>query len=414
MKLYLTSDEAASQLGVSTATLYAYVSRGLIRSIKTGGTQRRARAYMAEDVYRLLSSREVRQSAGKAGEQRAGALESRIALIENGHLYYRGLDAVELARTHSLEQVAAILWEGGEVDFGEVDTESFSAARQQCTQIAGDLPPMNRALIGLGLAANGHGQFWMRDGASTIKAGSLALEVMVSCVTGHAPSADPIHLRLARAWGVSAKGASEILRMALVLCADHELNPSTYSVRCIASTGTNLLLALAGGIAAMLGPRHGGATATARALIRECKREARSQDYLLARLQGGEQFPSFGHRLYPDGDPRAALLLQELQGLRQSQASMDVVLDIAATVHRATTARPNLDFALAAVEEVLKLPSGSALSLFAIGRCVGWVAHAREQAMIDSAPIRPRAIYIGPRPDVPGPEKEPDEAVDSE
>ncbi|KVR40754.1 citrate/2-methylcitrate synthase [Burkholderia multivorans] len=414
MKLYLTSDEAATQLGVSTATLYAYVSRGLIRSIKTGGNQHRSRAYLAEDVYRLLSNREVRQSAGKAGEQRAGALESRIALIENGRLYYRGLDAVHLARTHSLEQVAAILWETEEPDFGETDLESSTAAWQLCAELGNDLPPMNRALIGLGFAANQHGQFWMRDGASTIKAGRLALEVMVSCVTGQPPSSDPIHVRLARAWGISGKGASEILRMALVLCADHELNPSTYSVRCIASTGTNLLLALAGGIAAMLGPRHGGATATARALIRECKRESRAQDYLLARLQSGEQFPSFGHKLYPDGDPRAALLLEELQAQRQSHASMAVILEIASIVLRATTARPNLDFALAAVEDALKLPSGSALSLFAIGRCVGWIAHAREQAMIDSAPIRPRAIYIGPRPDVPGSEKQSEAMVDSQ
>lgn len=402
MKLYLTSAEAASQLGVSVATLYAYVSRGFIRSIKVDGNPRRARAYMAEDIYRLISSKEMRQREARSSEQRTDALESRITLIENEQLYYGGHHAIELARTHTLEQVARILWEGEEVGMTEGLNADSALLRQIVERVSATAEaglPVYNALTGLTVAANGKGQFWMGDRTSTISVGMFALQVMVSCITGVVADGQPVHLQLARAWDVNDKSTAELLRMALVLCADHELNPSTYAVRCIASTGTNLLLALAGGLSAMTGPRHGGAVATARALIRECKREPRAGDYLIARLQSGEHFPSFGHPLYPSGDPRAAFLLAALKEHYPACGSFAVIVEIIATISQVVANAPNLDFALAALEEVLELPPSSALSIFAIGRCVGWVAHAREQAMTNSTPIRHRALYIGPRPE---------------
>jgi citrate synthase len=405
MKVYLTSAEAASQLGVSIATLYAYVSRGFIRSIKIDGNPRRARAYMAEDIYRLVSSREMRQRGGRTAEQRTDALESRITLIENEQLYYGGHRAIELARTHTLEQVARILWNSEKAGMTEmVDADSALLHRivERVSASAEPMLPIYKALTGLTVAANGNGQFWMRDKTSTIGTGMFALQVMVSCITGVVADGQPMHVQLARAWGAGDKSTAELLRMALVLCADHELDPSTYAVRCIASTGTNLLLALAGGLAAMTGPRHGGAVATARALIRECKREPKAGDYLIARLQSGEHFPSFGHALYRSGDPRAACLLAALKERRPAHASVAVIHEIIATIWQGVATAPNLDFALAALEEVLELPPSSALSIFALGRGVGWVAHAREQAMTNSTPIRHRALYIGPRPPAAG------------
>lgn len=402
MKLYLTSAEAASQLGISLATLYAYVSRGFIRSIRIDGNPHRTRAYMAEDIYRLLSSREMRRKQGPSDEPQADALESRITLIENERLYYRGHDALELARTHTVERVAGILWEGEEAGITDADSASLRRIVESVSSTAEPMLPIYRALTGLTLAAGSNGPFRVRDGVSSISTGMFALRVMVSCVTNTVADGQRIHLQLARAWGVAGKDAAQLLRMALVLCADHELNPSTYAVRCIASTGTNLLLALTGGLAAMTGPRHGGAIATARALIRECKREPSASDYLVTRLQSGERFPSFGHALYPSGDPRAACLLEGLKKRHPAHASVAMISAIVSTVSQAVAAAPNLDFALASLEEVLELPPSAALSLFAIGRCVGWVAHAREQMMTNSAPIRRRALYIGPRPDAAG------------
>src|SRR6185312_11161882 len=110
---WISSAEAARRLGVSAATLYAYVSRGLLRSEATTG--RRERRYRADDVSRLKRRRDVGRKAesiaANALDFGTPVLESSLTLIENGRLYYRGHDATRLARSTSLEQVAHLLWE---------------------------------------------------------------------------------------------------------------------------------------------------------------------------------------------------------------------------------------------------------------------------------------------------------------
>src|SRR5689334_23261744 len=112
---YLTAQEAADALGISISTLYAYVSRGMIRS-EASGADPRARRYSAEDVERLKSRKESRHdpeiAAKSALHLGTPVLESAITLIEDGRLYYRGHDAVKLARDATVEQVAALLWTG--------------------------------------------------------------------------------------------------------------------------------------------------------------------------------------------------------------------------------------------------------------------------------------------------------------
>ncbi len=117
---WLSSKEAAQRLGVSAATLYAYVSRGLLRS--EGSNGQRERRYRADDVSQLKRRREVGRKAESIAANTLDfgtpVLESALTLIENGHLFYRGQDATLLARTASLEQVAQILWDCDERPFG--------------------------------------------------------------------------------------------------------------------------------------------------------------------------------------------------------------------------------------------------------------------------------------------------------
>src|SRR5215831_8099275 len=112
---WMTAEDAAARLGVSRATLYAYVSRGQVRSQATAGPSR-ARAYAREDVERLRQRTEGRRDPEKAaaGALRWGVpvLESAITLIDGSRFYYRGHDAVTLARTRSVEEVAALIWTG--------------------------------------------------------------------------------------------------------------------------------------------------------------------------------------------------------------------------------------------------------------------------------------------------------------
>src|SRR4029079_11214456 len=127
---WLTSHEAARRLGCAAATLYAYVSRGLLRSESVDG--RRERRYRADDVSRLKRRRDVGRKAESIANHALDfgtpVLESALTLIENNRLYYRGHDATQLARSASLEEVARLLWDCDERPFA-----------------ADNLPPMTTA-----------------------------------------------------------------------------------------------------------------------------------------------------------------------------------------------------------------------------------------------------------------------------
>src|SRR5436189_4007591 len=119
---YLTAQEAAAELGISLDTLYAYVSRGLIHSEASDG-QKRSRWYPLEDVQRLNKHKGEYRHPDKvaAGAMQAGTpvMESAITMITDDRFYYRGHDALRLATTHSVEQVASLIWTG---DFSAEDS----------------------------------------------------------------------------------------------------------------------------------------------------------------------------------------------------------------------------------------------------------------------------------------------------
>ena len=150
--------------------------------------------------------------------------------------------------------------------------------------------------------------------------------------------------------------------------------------------------------AALSGPRHGGATARAYALIDDALQATSTSTFIASRWQRGDELPGFGHALYPDGDPRAAELLRML---REQPAHASAMQRIDALLHAAQDAsgqHPNVDFALASLCHVYALPASAALVLFAAGRLAGWLAHALEQQALGKL-IRPRASYTGIEPD---------------
>ncbi len=134
---YLTAREAAGELGVSLATLYAYVSRGMIRSEAAGG---RGRRYRAEDVRRLKERKERRRDPDRAIEGAlhwgTPVLESAITLVADGGLYYRGRDVVDLASRSRIEEVAALIWAGD------------PAAARDLFSTTPELPPSVRGALG--------------------------------------------------------------------------------------------------------------------------------------------------------------------------------------------------------------------------------------------------------------------------
>jgi citrate synthase len=391
----LTAAEAAAALGISLPTLYAYVSRGMLSS--SPDAQGKHRLYDAGEVRRLARRKEDGKRAGKVAQKvldwGVPVLESSITLVADGRLLYRGHDAMELARTASLEDVAALLWECSARRIAEAPAVPFAAAQWAAwLKLWSDSTPLDRALVLLPAAAAQMPRVW--DTACAV------MRLLAAAMVSAAPSNEPLHKQLAAAWNVRNRQQAGLLRAALVACADHELNASTFTVRCITSTGTHLFGAVAGGLAALAGPRHGGETVRIAALLDEAARAPDLDRYLanrLARHEHGAHGPvlsGFGHPLYPEGDPRARLLLEMLADCAPARSPLGEVHALARTVRDTTGAEPNVDFALVAIERVLGLPAGAAFTLFAIGRVVGWIAHAMEQTR-DGRLIRPRARYIG-------------------
>lgn len=380
MKKELTSKEAAAILGVSVPTLYAYVSRGMLASIADGNA--RSKRYAHEDVLRLAA----RKADGKrAGHTVAAAmswgvpvLESRISLIADGKLIYRGHDSSALAAHATLEQVAGLLWgePGAKPDGGAGNLPAVPRLPAAVAALAQAMPPLERAMAFLPVLAS------LKPDLPPEASPAQLMRMLASLLLDVEMSDAPLHQQVAQAWGVQDE-AQELLRAALVLMADHELNTSAFTVRCVASTGAALPAVLCAGLAALSGREHGGHYLIAKGVM-EAELDCPGTLSILA-MQ-----PGFGHPLYPNGDPRAALLLEMMRPLPQAAG----VLALAARAAATKGAEPNSDFALAALELVLRLPPHAGAVLFALARSAGWLAHAAEQAA-DDRMIRPRARYIG-------------------
>jgi citrate synthase len=399
---WMTAPQAAARLGVSRATLYAYVSRGFIRSQATAGRSR-VRGYAREDVERLRQRAETRRDpeTAAAGTLRWGVpvLESAITLIDGSRLYYRGQDAAALARTSTVEDVARLIW-GVRGAHAPIVEARFAEAHSAAMEPREARPPssgsfVSRAQQALARAEAGDpGAFDVRPERVTA-IGMRIIEIVAGAATAGRRAAS-VDAALGRAWNLNDR-ATGIVRAALILCADHELNVSSFTARCIASAGSSPYAVVIGGLAALEGPRHGGAGARVDAMLETARRGRDLPAAIAARLQRGESIDGFGHPLYPEGDPRAAALLDLLRASYPKSAELAYILAFARAAADSDRGHPNVDFALASVRRVLRLPAGSPLVLFAVGRTIGWIGHAIEQYATGQL-IRPRARYTGQRP----------------
>jgi citrate synthase len=394
--MLISALEAARRLGVKPATLYAYVSRGLLLSAAVSGS--RERRYHSEDVERLRRQHRPGRPRGvpaKSFDPASPVLDSAICLVEDGRLYYRGVDAVRLAEHASLEEVARLLWAVDDDAAFNAGTLPVGAGRWLRGLPAAAAPIERAYAILVRLAAEDVGAVDLAP-IAVARTGVRLTRMLAAAVTGAPPDDAPIHRQLAAAWRVNRAGA-DLIRRCLVLAADHELNASTFVARCIASTIATPYAAAIGALGALSGQRHGGATSRAEALLAELPHDAGVAAALSDRLRRGEALPAFGHPLYPDGDPRAAAILAALQAALPS-ARTAPVMRVASEAARLVARRPNVDFALGAVSVTLGLPRGAALGMLLVGRSVGWIAHAMEQYAAGDL-IRPRARYTGALPE---------------
>ena len=257
--MLLTARQAADRLGIKLDTLYAYVSRGRLRSVGVPGT--RQRRYRAEEVEALRGDGSTPRSADS--EALMPVIGSSICLIENGKLYYRGQDASALAASATLEDVAALLWRAdpAQPSTDRCDTHSSPDVTLPSQVIA-------RCQIRLAQLADQDLPALDLTRAGVIRTGWRILHELAACLTPTRPEPAPIHRQLAAAWELNEAGA-DILRRCLVLIADHELNASTFVARCVASTHATPYAVVSAALAALSGRRHGGASAQVEALFEE-------------------------------------------------------------------------------------------------------------------------------------------------
>ncbi|MEG0975575.1 MAG: citrate synthase family protein [Comamonas sp.] len=403
---WLSAQDAATLLGVQRSSLYSYVSRGLLQAGRQPGL--RGSVYARADVLRLARQRQTVRNPARLAQSTLDwgqpVLDSAITQVADGQLYYQGQLATTLADAATLEQIACLLLEGN---------MPLAPYYQALTAIKNKaLLPATPRTPSAALAA------WFAsdveqdaDEPTSAHHTHALLHHMLDVLCGlpvrgaayyhdalsKSKPLRPLHGRLGRIWLVDDADQAT-LRQALVLCADHELNASSFAARVVASTGASLHACLGAGLAALTGPLHGGMTAVINTHWDDWHAShphalAPGLAQLLQATHSG-QTPNycagFGHPLYPAGDPRSLHLLALLPHNPQRD-------DLLAAVHTHTGLHPSLDYALVAIERSLQLPSGAAFALFALGRTAGWIAHTQEQRASGQL-IRPRAHYTGTLP----------------
>ena len=378
MSGWIEREEMLTLLGVRPQTLYAYVSRDLLASRPDPADPRRS-LYSRADAERLVARRGRGRRAAQVAENAIAwgeaILPTAISTVAGGRLYYRGRDAIALAATASLEDTAALLW----------GVEAFPAQPLQLALDA-ELPPIAAAMSMLAATAAKANPSTGRTLPSLVDESALLIRSIAAALGADLRPRATIAEGFARRWRCDRAGAA-VIRKALVVMADHELNASAFAARVTASTGAPLAAAALAGLSALLGPRHGGATRRVAALLEDAERIGPARA-IRERQARGEPIAGFGHPLYPDIDPRAAVLLDIVELPRP-------LAELMRRAEAATGLEPNIDFASAALAAVLGLPGDAPFLLFAAARSAGWLAHAMEQALTGQL-IRPRARYSGP------------------
>ncbi len=394
----LTTAEAADRLGVKPETLYAYVSRGLIERRRTPGGPS---TFAARDVERLV----------RAG-RRSRALPplvfpSSLTLIEDGRYSYRGVDAVEAARTHRFEEVAEWLWDGAWPEEVRWPFDSDALDDVLAAQAAASVEclPLDRYRIIAAVAAAADAVRHRTEPEVVVPAARRLLRLLAHGLPRadgrEARRVEPTRSMAAVLWTrlTTVPRTPEriaVVDAALVLLTDHELASSTLAVRAAAMVRADVYEVVGAGLSVCGGMRHGGASLGVEALLHEAARSGVERT-LGARLDRGERIPGFGHALYPDGDPRAPALLGRLDALDAPPKVVALIRAVIDGVAERTGLAPNVDAALGGVAVATRMVPGAGEAIFALARTAGWVAHALEQYESPTF-MRTRVDYVGARP----------------
>jgi citrate synthase len=411
-KDYLSAQDAMRILDVRAQTLYAYVSRGWVRSMTQAG--RKDRLYVRADVEKMKARSMARSGHGAvaASAMHWGEpiIPTSITEITAEGPRYRGRLASQLARSGaSFEAVAELLWTGAWTD-GTVRWPRLAQTENLRRFAASIAPPRTNdqlmelfALFTMQLGiASGTGANQLVQG-DTPEAARQIIQTMTGCF-GYISSHRSFHamrkgqsivegLLDALALEASAENRAA-LDAALTVLADHELSPSAFVARIAASSGATMHSCIASAICTNSGVHIG----RLHGQVEDFLAGAASRATLLRRAQQlqerGLAVPGFGHPLYPMGDPRARLLLEITKRRASCSKRVEAIYSFIAEAQDRLGLYPRHELALVVLGMAMDLPKDSAGALFTLARTVGWVAHVREQRL-SGLLLRPRAKFVG-------------------
>lgn len=397
---WLSAREAIRRLDIKLQTLYAYASRGLVTSVP--GPKGRGRRYSADDVERLKQRHDARAGHGPvaAGALRWGepVIETAVSEVRADGPAYRGHSLSSLLDAQvGFEAASELLWTGSLPERAPM----WALPKLRLPGAWHALPVPEQPIAGWAAWLGGLALSAPFEGVAAesveLERGRILIGLLASSTRrlGPAqPSTQSIAARLLFAYGLPLRPKHIVcIDRALLLCADHELNASTFAARVCASAGASLCASLSAAAHTLTGSRHGGMCARVEALLVEARTHKQPGDVVKARLTRGEAVPGFAHPLYPQGDPRGTELLRLSASLARSQADYRRMLAICQTMEQAGQPGPSLDAALVTLTSALALPFGSAAAIFALGRMAGWIAHILEQRR-QGFILRPRARYV--------------------
>jgi citrate synthase len=412
-KDFLSASEAVEMLGIRKQTLYAYVSRGFVRSIGTGRS--RERHYAREDLERIRARSKAQSSpeALAASTLNLGhpVVPTSVTEITPEGPRYRGRLALDLARQGAaFEQVAELLWTGlwheAERPWSQVQAPPHLAGwLRQLPDSTGRHQLLELFSLVVMRLAMGRGP--LKDRLISGRPLDVAREVIVSLVgcfgllsaAGTYQSVKPgrsVAQALLETLG-SAPTPQDcaLLNATLVLLADHELSPGTFSARIAASSGSSMHSCIAAAIATSSGMEIGRRYDRIDHFLSQAPRGGNLLEQARSQLQQRQELPGFGHPLYPHGDPRATHLLGLVAARKNKPAAVKNLLALVEQLNTLHGLHPRHELAVLAVCKALKLPAGAPAALFVLARVSGWVAHILEQRLT-STMIRPRARFVPP------------------
>ncbi len=334
------------------------------------------------------------------GLEGVNAADTAISHVdgERGQLVIVGYDVEQIALELSFEQVVAIML--GPVDLGRARARAWEA-----------LPRLGDALAatdGMDSLRAALAHLYGADAETAIGAAAVFVAAWSRTHRGLAPIAPSPALDHATDYLRMTTGAlpdpsaAKALGAYLVTVSDHGMNASTFTARVIASTASDLISAVVGGVGALKGPLHGGAPGPVLDMLDAIGTPANAEAWLLAELANGNRIMGMGHRIYRVRDPRAAVLERAIEPMRSPRLELAHAVEAAAAkiLRERKPDRPlaaNVEFYTAVLLDAVGLPREQFSPTFAVGRIAGWCAHVAEQQQTGKL-IRPQSTYVGAMP----------------